>query len=58
MMRFRNLQERIAFLRENPIFWSLFGHESASGNWDAHEINAKRHKALDKLAAVCVELFG
>lgn len=46
MVRFRNLQERIAFLRENPIFWSLFGHESESGNWDVHEQNTKRHRAM------------
>ena len=46
MELFGSLQERIEFLRKNPIFWSLFGHESESGNWDVHMQNAQRHRAL------------
>ena len=46
MELFGSLRERIEFLRKNPIFWSLFGHESESGNWDVHMQNAQRHRAL------------
>lgn len=45
-MQFRDLQERIEFLRRNPIFWTMFGHETESGNWQTHLTNARRHKAL------------
>ena len=46
MQHFESLRERVEFLRENPIFWTLFGHESESGNWDTHQLNANRHRAL------------
>ena len=45
-MQFQNLQERIEFLRRNPIFWSRFGIEYDSGDWEKHTRNAQRHKAL------------
>ena len=45
-MYFDNLQERIEFLRTNPIFWTRFGIEYESGNWEKHARNAQRHKAL------------
>ncbi len=42
-----SLQQRLEFLRENPIFWSRFGIEySNPADWEKHEINALRHKAL------------
>lgn len=46
MKQFGSAQERVEFLRKNPIFWSLFGHESESGNWDVHACNAQRHRAM------------
>lgn len=44
--QFQNLRERIEFLRRNPIFWSRFGIEYDSGDWEKHARNAQRHKAL------------
>ncbi len=41
-----SLEEKISFLRQNPIFWSRFGHELEHGHWEQHLLNAKRHKAL------------
>ncbi|MBQ8813718.1 MAG: hypothetical protein IJZ85_04395 [Lachnospiraceae bacterium] len=41
-----SLNEKIEYLRQNPIFWSRFGHESENGNWENHRLNAQRHKAL------------
>ena len=46
MILFENHDQRMEFLKKNPIFWSLFGHESKSGNWDVHQCNAQRHKAM------------
>ncbi|MBO5415632.1 MAG: hypothetical protein J6A83_03260 [Clostridia bacterium] len=57
-MQFRNLEERIEFLRENPIFWSPFGTWALSGTWTHSRVkrtesdcindaeHAKRHKAM------------
>lgn len=45
-MEFKNLDERIEFLRQNPIFWSRFGFEKENGDWEKHAQHAKRHKAL------------
>ena len=39
-------EEKVEFLRENPIFWSRFGFEKESGNIENHILNAKRHKDL------------
>lgn len=44
--QFKNLEERIEFLRRNPVFWSRFGWERHSGDWEEHALNARRHKAL------------
>ncbi|MBQ8813707.1 MAG: hypothetical protein IJZ85_04340 [Lachnospiraceae bacterium] len=41
-----NLSDKIEFLRQNPIFWTRFGIEYESGDWEKHARNAKRHKAL------------
>ena len=40
------LNEKIEFLRENPIFWSRFGHELDNPEPQKNIINAGRHKAL------------
>lgn len=45
-MQFSCLEERIEFLRQNPIFWSRFGFEKENGDWEKHAQHAKRHKAL------------
>jgi len=57
-MKFNNLEERIEFLRENPIFWSPFGTWTLSGTWNLSRIkrterdcindlkNAERHKTM------------
>ena len=38
------LEEKVEYLRENPIFWSRLGYEREDGGWDAHVKNAYRHK--------------
>ena len=45
-MQFKSVEERIEFLRENPIFWTRFGIEYEQGDWQKHTANAQRHKAL------------
>ena len=57
-MQFNNLEERIEFLRENPIFWSPFGSWALSGTWTHSRVkrtesdiikdaeHVKRHKAM------------
>lgn len=40
------LEEKIEFLRQNPIFWSRLGYERETGGWEAHSANAVRHKEL------------
>ena len=40
------LNEKIEFLRENPIFWSRFGIEYDAHDFNNSVINAGRHKAL------------
>ena len=45
-MQFKSVEERIEFLRENPIFWTRFGIEYEQGDWQKHTANAHRHKAL------------
>lgn len=44
--QFGSLQDRIEFLRRNPIFWSRFGIEYDADDWGNHVRNAQRHKAL------------
>ncbi len=45
-MEFKNLSERIEFLRRNPIFWSRFGCEYDRDDWGKYVRNAQRHKEL------------
>ena len=40
------VDEKVEFLRENPIFWSRLGFEREVGGWQPHVKNAYRHKAL------------
>jgi len=40
------LEEKIEYLRRNPIFWSRLGYELESGGWEPHVINAGRHKTF------------
>ncbi|MBQ3084661.1 MAG: hypothetical protein IJC46_04330 [Clostridia bacterium] len=39
-------EEKIEFLRENPIFWSRLGLESEVPDREVHRQHAKRHRAL------------
>ncbi len=41
-----SLQEKIEFLRRNPIFWSRLGFEREVPDVEVHRLHAKRHKAL------------
>ena len=41
-----SLEEKIEFLRETPIFWSRFGIELDTSDWDKQILNAERHRAL------------
>ena len=52
-MQFNNLEERIEFLRENPIFWSPFGswayyrtRKRTEDECIRDTVNANRHKAM------------
>lgn len=40
------LEEKVEYLRENPIFWSRLGYEREEGGWEAHVKNAYRHKVF------------
>jgi hypothetical protein len=40
------LDEKIEYLRQNPIFWSRLGYERETGGWEAHVKNAQRHKTF------------
>ena len=41
-----SLQDKIEFLRKNPIFWSRFGHEAENRDFGKHTEHAGRHRAL------------
>ncbi len=45
-MQFKDLKERIEFLRRNPIFWTRLGYELEKGGPEAHLRHAERHKEL------------
>ena len=40
------LEEKIEYLRQNPIFWTRLGFEKETGGWHLHVKNAERHKTF------------
>ena len=51
------LEEKIEYLRQNPIFWSRLGFEKETGGWHLHVEHAKRHKTFFEKGIVVLYYF-